>query len=121
MGPIANTNAPHINSSEEIWRFFSEQSQILGGASDIRAFHPGTVTTVFSIAESAGVSSAEIASSNLPDSLGTKILDNLPSIDMSLSVSGAAVPEAQKQRMEQGNPQDPTLRTIQKLTGTKEE
>lgn len=104
MGPIVNTNAPHINSSEEIWHFFSEQSLILGGASDIRAFHSGTVTTVFSIAESAGVSSAEIASSNLPDSLGTKILDNLPGIDMSLSVSGAAVPEAQRQRMEQGNP-----------------
>jgi len=174
MEPIVSANAPHINSPEEIRRFFLEQKQILGGASDIRTFHTGTTATVSGMAGSAGVSPRStvtsdlpgrfgtvkdrveqavdagasyvgqqgspvmnesarmtepgsqpltgIAASNalagaLPDSLGAKTLNNLPGIDMPLSVPGAAVPEAQKRRMEQGNPQDPKLETAKKLMG----
>lgn len=175
MEPIVNANAPHLNSPEDIRRFFSEQSQMLGGATSVRNFHAGARTTVSGMAGSTGVSPSDTVGSNLPDqfnvvrgrvrqamdagagyvsqqgapvmnqanrmtepgsqpltgiagsnalagalpdSLGAKTLNNLPGIDIPLAVPGAAIPEAQKIRMEQGNPQDPKLETLRKLTDT---
>lgn len=178
MEPIVNANAPHLNSPEDIRRFFSEQSQLLGGATSVRNFHAGTRTTVSGMAGSAGVSPSDTVGSNLPDqfnvvrgrvrqamdagagyvsqqgapvmnqanrmtepgsqpltgiagsnalagalpdSLGTKTLNNLPGIDIPLAVPGAAIPEAQKNRMEQGNPQDPKLETAKKLINSSQD
>jgi len=174
MEPFVNAHAPQLNSPEDIRRFFSEQSQLLGGATNVRNFHAGTRASLSGMAGSAEISPSETVTSNLPsrfgaargrvrqavdagsgyvtqqgepvmnqssrmtepgsqpltgiagsnalagslpDSLGAKTLNNIPGIDMPLSVPGAADPEAQKLRIEQGNPQDPKLETAKKLMG----
>lgn len=63
----------------------------------------------------AGIAGSNAAAGSLPDSLGSKLLDKVPGIDMSIAVPGAAVPEAQQQRMQQGAPQDPKMDSIRNL------
>lgn len=64
-----------------------------------------------------GIAGSNALAGALPDNLGSKLLDNVPGLDIPVAVPGAAVPEAQKQRIEEGNPQDPKMETIRKLTG----
>lgn len=66
-----------------------------------------------------GIAGSNALAGALPDSMGAKLLDKVPGLDIPVAVPGAAVPEAQKQRIEQGSPQDPKLETLRKLTDRK--
>ena len=172
MESMVSSNAPQFNSPDDIRHFFVEQSQMMGGAAGVQAFHGSSTNVVSGFSGSAdvspdrmatsempgrfgearerviqalgagnvnvesqggplqekavrmtdpgsqpltGIAGSNAAAGSLPDSLGSKLLDKVPGIDMSIAVPGAAVPEAQQQRMQQGAPQDPKMDSIRNL------
>lgn len=68
-----------------------------------------------------GIAGSNALAGALPDNLGSKFLDKVPGLDIPVAVPGAAVPEAQKHRIEEGNPQDPKIEALKKLTGFRKE
>lgn len=50
-----------------------------------------------------GIAATNAISSVLPDSIGSKLMDNVPGFNVPVSPTGAAIPEAQKMRTEKEN------------------
>lgn len=62
-----------------------------------------------------GVAGTNAAASVLPDSLGSRLLEKIPGVDIPVGAPGSAVPEAQQQRIGGGGSRDPVMDTVRQV------